>query len=175
MGHLGRLGVRELLTDHTNTWVEQDADQRDHASRADWLLFVALPVAVMIALTLGGIRLRSADALLTGVSIITGLLFGLLVHVLTLGLRLADDNAVSAGSRIVVLVGEIRANVSWACAVGLILSCVLALSSSFATDMSTTGLPPLLTGAIVGLLTHLVLTLLSILKRVRSTYTVLGK
>lgn len=171
----GRLGLTELAQDHARTWVEQDEHRKSHRSRADWRLFVGLPVISAVVVALLGIRLRSVDALLTGVSIITGLLFGLLIHILTLGLRIAEDDKIPAGSRIAVLTSELRANVAWACAVGLGISALLAITDSFVVNMSKQGLHPALTGVAIGLLLHLGLTLLAILKRVRSTYNMLGK
>lgn len=171
---LGRLGIGLLVEDHRRTLVEYDADGRSHRSAADYIVFVGFPVGVGLAVGFGGVELRSIDALLTGVSILTGLLFGLLVHVLQLGLTVVHEGRAAPGSLLVRLSEELRANVAWACAVGLLLVGILVLIGSFTVDVSQ-GVSSWLTAIVVALTLHLGMTLLMILKRVRATYRLLGR
>lgn len=172
--HLGRLGVEELAHDHLVSLSLEQEDGTRRTSRADVVVFFVFPVAVGAAAVAFGLRVVGTEALLTGVAILTGLLFGLLVHVLSIGLRLQSDPRFAATSRVTILVNELRANVSWACAVGLLLTAVLAVAGTFYPDPVEGGLAPWFTGVVAALSLHLALTLLMILKRVRSTYMQLG-
>ena len=172
----GRLGLEELYRDHAATLVEYDEDGATHRSLPDYLVFGAIPVVLGGGALLAKLQLVAVEGTLAGVSILTGLLFGLLVHVLSVGMTLARDERVSVNSRIVRLTNELRANVSWACGVGLALTTLLTLISSFVPLGEKGQAVPVWATAIVLLLgTHLVGTLLMILKRVRSTYRIIGK
>ena len=172
---LGRLGLDELVSDHLKTWVEEDRPGVWRRSPSDYIVFLGLPALCGSVVVLRGIRIWSPDALLAGASIITGLLFGLLIHVLSLGLQLEGNDRVAPGSRLAILVGELRANVAWSCGVGLVLSGLLAGAGSFVKDLDNVGINPVYTGIVCALTVHLGLTLMMILKRVRSSYKMLSK
>ncbi len=110
----GRLGLERLAADHWHSLVDVNGTTRVRISPSDVAVFFVLPGAVGIVASLAGAEVRVISQMLAGVAIITGLLFGLLTHVLDLGLRVADDPRVSASDRIAILVDELRANVSWA-------------------------------------------------------------
>lgn len=180
---VGRLGVRELAGDHVRTLYELDSEGTRHRSIADILIFFAVPVATFAGLWLGDFRLRDTGQVLAGVAIFTGLLFGLLVHVFAVGLQISDSPRFTTTSRVTLLVDELRANVAYACGVGLLLTMILLVSSAFATTT-----PPGVSGtapereviawassAIAALVLHLVLTMLMVLKRLRTAYTLLAK
>jgi len=166
---LGRLGITELAVDHFRTFRVLTPAGSSRRSPLDWIVFVGLPVIAGAASGAAGVELRSSDALLAGTAIITGLLFGLLIHVLSLGATVRADARFPRDSRMAILVDELRANVAWACAVGLLLSGGLALVGAF-TVRPEGGVDQWVTGAVIAGGTHLALTLLMILKRIRSTY-----
>lgn len=171
----GRLGVRAIARDHVGTWTETGADEKQHKSPSDWVLFVLIPAGVGLVAALTGVRLYNVEAILAGAAILTGLLFGLLVHVLSLGLHLAGDENVKPGSLIARLTDQLRSNITWACAVGLVLTGFTAAVGALSRDLTQTGSAPWATGVITALGLHLGLTLLMILKRIRSTYRMTGK
>lgn len=174
----GRLGLDRLAADHWNSLVEVDGTRRVRTSPVDVVVFFVVPAVVGAALWIGGAEVRAVSQMLAGVSIITGLLFGLLTHVLGLGLQVADDPRVNASDRIAILVDELRANVSWAIGVGVLLSTALMLLGAFVGDRDgadESGYPPWASALLVAGLLHLMLTLLMILNRVRATYKMLGK
>ena len=98
----------------------------------------------------------------------------MLTHVLGLGLRLYDDPRWTRASRIVILTDQLRANVSWAIGVGVVITGTLMIISAFTTEKHG-AYPAWLSAIVLALVVHLLLTLLMILKRVRSTYRQLGK
>jgi hypothetical protein len=189
---VGRLGLRELAADHANTLYELDEHQRQHASRADLAVFYALPLAAWGTAWALSMRLRGVAEILAGVAILTGLLFGLLVHVFSVGLRISEDGRWSSSSKVTILVDELRANVAYACGVGLVLTVLLVIAAALgASDSSPivvspstghvqvadthSGLTPWLSGLVAALFLHLVLTLFMVLKRVRTAYKLLAK
>lgn len=173
---LRRLGLEELAGDHIDslTWI--DKDDRRHTSIADLVVFFLVPAGIAAGVWLVGGELKSTSDMLDGVAIITGLLLGLLVHVLGLGLRVAEDPRLTRSSKVAVLVDELRANTAWAAAVGVGLTSALVLVGAFTGEQEAgSGYPAWLSGLLVGTFVHLMLTLLMILKRVRATYKALGK
>ena len=172
---LGRLGLRDMVQDNLATWVETGRNEQERTSVSDWIVFVGVPLSAGIVAALLGVRLYSLDPILAGAAIMTGLLFGLLVHVLSLGLQLAGDPKVTRGSRLARLVDELRANITWACVVGLALSAITTVVWAASKDLDQVGTNPWVSGAIVALILHLGLTLLMILKRVRTTYRLTSK
>ncbi|MEU9888244.1 hypothetical protein [Sphaerisporangium sp. NPDC051011] len=166
---LGRLGLRYLVRDHLDTLYEIDRNDTHRKSRSDYLIFFGLPGILFFAAILFDWRLKGIEELLGGVSILTGLLFGLLIHVFSLGLKVAEDARLSRRDRLSALIEELRANVSYACGVGLLLTAILMVGAGF--DLAgPKGLPPFLSGSVCALFMHLVLTLLMVIKRVRTTY-----
>lgn len=167
---LSRLGLDHLASDHWHSLslVDEPAGTIQ-LSWSDVAVFFGVPAGVGVAAFAAGAELQSLGELLAGTAILTGLLFGLLTHVLGLGLRLYDDPRRTRSSRIVILTDELRANVSYAIGVGILLTGSLMLIAAF-TKPTTAGYAPWLTALVLALLVHLLLTLLMILKRVRSTY-----
>lgn len=168
---VSRLGIRELIGDQLDTMHVSGSSKR---SKYDLLLLFGLPFAPAVAVVLTGARFTSVGQVLSGMAILTGLLFGLLVHVFSVGLRVADTSKYNPSSKVTVLVDELRANVSYACGVSLALTGVLvvaAVNAGARADIN--GLHPVVSGFIALLGLHLVLVLLLVLKRVRNAYKLL--
>lgn len=175
---VGRLGLEHLLEDHLNSLVDVDQDNTVHTSKTDVLVFFAAPTAVGVAVALADANIRAISQMLAGVAIITGLLFGLLTHVLGLGTQVAADERFTSSSRIAILVDELRANVSYAIGVGIVLTTGLMLVGAFSgdiTDPKESGYPGWASGLMIGGLLHLMLTLFMVLNRIRATYKLLAK
>lgn len=174
--YFGRLGIGDLIKDHLNTLYEFDSRNRGQSSWADIALFYILPVGIGILCWLLGARLYVSDALVGGTSILTGFLFGLLVHIFSIGVKVADDARYGAGDKLPILIDELRANVSYACGIGLLITLLLIALVAFIKPADLEGgLNPTMTGLFFSLFTHLVLTLFMVIRRVRSAYKIMAK
>ena len=106
--------------------------------------------------------------------LLSGLLFALLVHVFTLRLRIVDTPRYTPSSQIAVLVDELRANVSYACAVCLVFTVVLVTTAVNAGDkVNKSGVHPGISAVVTVLGAHLFLILLMVIKRLRTAYKLL--
>jgi hypothetical protein len=172
---LSRLGLDHLAADHWNSLTLVDkVEGRVRLSVLDLVIFFGLPLSVGVATGIADVQMQTFGDLIQGVAILTGLLFGLLTHVLSLGLRLYDDPRRNRASRIVVLTDELRANVSYAIGIGIFLTGALMLFEAYHDDDGA-AYNAWISAAVLALVLHMLLTLLMILKRVRSTYRQLGK
>ncbi|MBB2915475.1 hypothetical protein FHS43_006796 [Streptosporangium becharense] len=174
--YFGRLGIRDLIRDHLNTLYEFGPNNKIHASWPDIALFYVLPVGVGIFFWIKDAQLYVSDVLLSGIAVLTGFLFGLLVHVFSVGVKVADDPRYGSGDRLPILIDELRANVSYSCGVGLLITVLLIFPVAFMKpeDLED-GLSSGMAGLFSTLFTHLILTLLMVVKRVRSAYKVMAK
>lgn len=114
------------------------------------------------------IRFQDLGGIMNGVSIFTALLFGLLIHVFQLGLRLTDDPRVTNGSRVMRLIDQTQANIAYSVLVGLVTaSAVGVVSATTEKDHAPGRLPSAILAA---LLVHLVMIILMALKRTNAAY-----
>lgn len=158
--------VRPLVTNHLRTLVDQRTDKY---RVSDYLTFYGLPLAFGAASYFTEFRLRGVEGLLSGVSVFTALLFGLLVHVFTLGLRITDDPRVQNGSRTSKLVDQLVSNVAYAVLAGILATAVLMVAVSTTEKDRPLGVP--ISALVVALLLHLLLTIFMALKRTQAAYT----
>ena len=179
-----RLGLSELVTDHFRTLYETDSEDKQSVSVADVVVFYAMPFGCGVAAAVFGVRLNDISTIIAGISIFTALLFGLLIHVFVMGMEIASNPKWTKVSRVTILVGELRANVAYSCGVGLLLTTLLIVASSISETVTTvsgnvevtaTPVTVWLSALIIGLLVHLLLTLLMVLKRIRSAYRLMSK
>ncbi|MEV6868538.1 hypothetical protein AB0M44_47150 [Streptosporangium subroseum] len=167
----GRLGIGYLVRDHLDTLYEIDKKDQQKKSYSDYIIFFAFPFIAFLVTLIMGWKFKGIDELMGGVAILTGLLFGLLIHIFSLALRVFDNERFSKTSRVTILIDELRSNVSYSCGVGLALTSVLVCCAAF--DAGTSGTPPWVSGVIAALFMHLILTLLMVVKRVRTAYKLL--
>jgi hypothetical protein len=174
--YLGRLGLGDLVKDHLNTLYEFDAQNQGQNSWVDIFVFYIVPIFAGLLCWTTGARLYVSDALVGGISILTGFLFGLLIHIFSIGIKVADDARYGSGDKLPILIDELRANVSYACGVGLFITLMLITFVAFIkpTDLES-GLNSAMTGIFFSLFAHLVLTLLMVIRRVRSAYKIMAK
>jgi len=157
--------VRFLIKDQLDTFV---SERTRRPWIPDYLAFFAAPTVLGAAAFLFQFRFEGVDGILAGVVIFTGLLFALVIHVFSLGLRVTDDPRIGARSRTSRLIDQLQANVSYSVLVGIVATVVLAVASS--TTGSGHRIGKLMTAILVAVLVHLILTMLMVLKRMRSTY-----
>jgi hypothetical protein len=160
-----KIRVTDVLRAHWETLsIERQTLQgvQRTTSTGDLVTFFGFPVALGLTLALLGIEAPKPDPLLSSVSILTGLLFALIVMVFDQVKREANRPSPAAGNDPLVDAWQLLANVSWA-----ILASLMLLAFMFGAVLFTDeDLAPWLTGTISGLFLHLVLTLLMVLKRV---------
>ena len=160
-----KITMTELMKAHLET-LSSEAQTTEgievRYSVGDFATFVGLPIAVGGALFLGGVEAPKPDPLLSSISILTGLLFALVVLVFDQVKREASRPAPEAGNDPLVDAWQLLTNVCWA-----ILASLLLLTVMFTTVLFTDeSLKPWLTGLVACLFLHLILTLLMVLKRV---------
>lgn len=156
---------RRIVVDHVGTL--RDA-QTGHVRKFDYVEFYGIPVLVGLGGWYFGARLQSVDPILAGTSIFTGLLFGVLVYVFQLRVRVKDSDRLSTNTRLVDLIDELEINVSYSILVGVVSTITFMLLS--ATKNKDEPLSPVGTAVIFVLTLHLLLSVLLVLKRTRAAY-----
>ncbi|MFJ6455615.1 hypothetical protein [Paenarthrobacter sp. NPDC091669] len=171
-----RTGLLDVLRDNVETWsIRVGAERRKDQRRAfAWYYLVPTTVSlvpVALAIThVHEIRVGGIGPILSGVSIFTGLLFGLLVLMFNTGVAVRKDRAVLENAHgVAQVIDDARANVTYSALVALSLACVLIAAA--ATNRSSDGVLDWgWTVPLVWLGTHLLLNLLTILKRLRTAF-----
>jgi hypothetical protein len=116
-----------VVVDHIETLSLSSSRSRARMERAGrFLVQLSLPLLLAAAVLQWRIRLHNVGELMAGMSVLAGLLFGLLFLVWTAGIQLRDNERWSASARVVQLVDDLRANVTYACLVSLLLVGTLA-------------------------------------------------
>ncbi|WP_299956729.1 hypothetical protein [uncultured Modestobacter sp.] len=154
---MGRAHLETLST-------ERDVDGRPVAylSFGDLTTFFGIPLSVGAVLWLTGVQAPKPDPLLASISILTGLLFALVVLVFDQVKRERDRPAPEAGNDPLMDAWQLFANVCWA-----VVASTLLLTVMFTTVLFVDGkLAPWLTALVTTLFLHLMLTLLMVLKRI---------
>ncbi|WP_160050523.1 hypothetical protein [Nocardiopsis sp. FR4] len=156
--------VLGVVTDHLNTLVDRRTGRwmtRDYAA------FFAFPLGVGVCAFLFEVRIANAQNLIAGVSVFTALLFGLLVHVFGLGLRVAAERSGEGALRTARMVDQLHANVAYATLLGLVATAgLMALIVAYDQE----AVPRWASAVVIAALVHLFMTLLMVLKRIRSMY-----
>jgi hypothetical protein len=154
-----------LIKDQLGTFVSE----RTHKpSVTDYLAFFGIPAALGTVSYVANFRFENVDGILAGVAIFTGLLFALVIHVFTLGLRITDDPRIGSAGRTARLIDQLQSNVLYAVLVGIVTTVALALASATTAGGHRVGI--IMTAVLVALLAHMILIVLMILKRMRSAY-----
>jgi hypothetical protein len=166
---IAKINVEKILRDHWRT-LRDGSD--DHISKGDLLLFFGLPCGATALLVAGGARINpeSAGVLLAAFSILTGLLFNLLVLLLSL----IERREINEGEELEKIKEEQKrlvleqtfGNISYCILLGIVLSivCVGGLYKKDGVEWVCMTLTLLLSfGGF-----HFALTLLMILKRIHN-------
>ena len=165
----GRLGLSSVVTNHFSTMWVLDNDGQRHVARVDILLFGVLPVAAGLATAIARARFRDPGALLSATAITTGLLLGLVIHLFTLGLKIAEDARYNPTSPISTLIRETFDNAVYATVVSLTATAFIV--TTLLVGVPSKGVNPVLGGVLVAVTVHLGLTILMVLRRVSVAYT----
>jgi hypothetical protein len=111
-------------------------------------------------------RVSGAEGILSGVSIYTALLFGLLVQIFQLKTRFLDEEG--SRERVIRLNDQLEANVSYSVLIGIIATAFLTFT--VATTSKDAPVGRVSSAIIAVLILHLILTLFMVLKRARAVY-----
>lgn len=131
----------------------------------DLVLFYGIPIALALPTIKFNWKISAIDNVLASLALMAGLLFNLLILLFDTAVRIREEKTEFARHRR-QLVAEMQANVSYALAVAILASTVLGATSL--AGISKAGLP--LSPIIVFLLSHFVLLLALILRRVRAIF-----
>jgi hypothetical protein len=161
-----KFSIISILADHYGTFKNYESNT---INPVDYIVYVGLPLASAILLVIFKIRAQNAPDVLAAVAILTGLIFNAVLLISDLSARASETKGARERDAITKqLAEELRANISYAVLLGLTLSALLGAISMF-TDTSKS-LNVWLTGAVVLLGLQLLLTILMILKRIRSLF-----
>jgi hypothetical protein len=144
-----------------------DEGRTDRHKAAAW--FFGVPTLAAAIFVIWPVHLQGLGQLLSGVSVFTALLFGLLVLMFNTGVTLRKDGAaISNAHGLRQLISDIRANTTWAILMGFALAAALivAAATTGPHDDTPWGFTPL----VVWLFVHLGLTLMTILRRLRTAF-----
>jgi hypothetical protein len=156
--------VTGIIGDHVRTLV----DNRDGKVRVlDLVAFYLFPLGCGVLSWTLGATISNTQHLLAGLAVFTGLLFGLLIHVFTLGMRVSEDRGIRDEGKTARMVDQLQANAGYATLVGLLTTAgLIALLVVYDEDE----VPGPVSAVVVVMLVHLFMTLLMVLKRIRSMY-----
>ncbi len=164
-----KLGLKAIFRDHAATWTSRTGTDGASDRRRAVLWFFGVPSAPAAILLVVHVHLQSIGQILSGVSVFTALLFGLLILMFNTGVTLRKDAAAITNAHgLRQLISDIRANATWAIIVGFTLAMLLVIAAATtATDEST---PWGFTPPVAWLFVHLGLTLMAILRRLRTAF-----
>lgn len=161
-----------VVTEQYGTLVDSRTGRR---RLEDYFVVIGLPIGVAVISMVASWRIAIVGELISAVSIITGLLFALVIFLFQLRLQLGKQETAARIPRPAVkLIDEMFANVCYAIVVGFMVTGVTLVGA--ATRVNPTGPDPLepinlaLSAAVLALLTHFLLVLAMCLKRLVSAY-----
>ncbi|WP_081275556.1 hypothetical protein [Rothia kristinae] len=165
---MGKSSLWGIPFDHFRTLYD------NRTGRLDWraISWQAIPpLAAGVAVWKHGATMAEVGAAVSGISIISGLLFAMAVFLFQLRVTVVTDKKISEGD--VRLLDECMANTLWAIIWGLILALFLIVcdAGKWIGDGQT---GPVLTGIAVGAAVHFLIVISMCLKRLRRAYERIG-
>jgi hypothetical protein len=127
-----------------------------------------LPLALAAFGWWRGARAQHIPEVLAAAAILTGLIFNVFVLLFDLTMRVEDKTDPAYRHRLNRLTDELRANISYAVLMGLVLTAILVGLAMFTDTSQPLALPVTAVG--VFLSTQMLLTISMILKRIRALY-----
>lgn len=173
-------GLRMVLEDHIETWSSAVGPQQKAERRSAAFKYFGIPAVLALPFVFFHFRLQGIGQLLSGVTIFTALLFGLLVLMFNTGIAVRKDSAVFEHAHdLKLVISDLRANVTYAAVVAVCLSLLLAVAAAVTPPPSTTdpigGLSWWWTPLCIWLFTHLGLTMLMVLRRLRTAFNYVSR
>lgn len=164
-----RLSVLPIVWDHYETLNGESGGN----SRVDWAVTVVLPAVAGVAVGYFNVKIQEVGNLIAGLSILTGLLFAVVIFVFQLRLQVASDPRIPKGSLVPNLLDELFRNVLYAVLAGLVATVVIVVAATTRVVTPDRVLQPPAAGwaaLIVAATAHLIVVLLMCLKRLRAVY-----
>ncbi|UQS24043.1 hypothetical protein L1857_15000 [Amycolatopsis thermalba] len=131
-------------------------------------MFLGVPVGLAAVVWIQGSQASHVPEVLAAVAILTGLIFNVFVLLFDLTMRATDKTDPAYQNLMNRLTDELRANISYAVLLGLVLTALLGWLALF-TDTSQP-LPTPISAVLVAIAVQMLLTISMILKRVRALY-----
>ncbi|WP_041760122.1 hypothetical protein [Pseudonocardia dioxanivorans] len=150
--------------------VDHYATMRNHDTKRfgmDLAVFLLVPAVVGGFTFVVGAQVRHLPEVLAATAIFTGLIFGVFVLMFDMTMRATDKSDPARGAMVIRLAAELRANISYAVLLGILLSGVLG---GFVMFTDGDRVPPSISALIVFGSLQLLLTIFMVLKRVRALY-----
>ena len=163
-----KASVLPVIQDHIKTMYDA---RNGRVSRRDLAFFYGVPILVSIAYLIFAWGVRGLDNLLAALSIMTGLLFNLLVLLFDTAVRTRDRDAIGKQDPERVahryeLIHELQANITYTLGVGLFTAVLLGAFSLAGIENAKRPWSAL----VVVFLAHFVLLLGMLLKRLRAVF-----
>lgn len=164
------------MTDYIETWSIRTGQGLRRDQKKSFAKYYLVPILFALPFFFFHFELQGVGRLLSGVAIFAALLFGLLILMFNTGMTLRKDgNAFKTAHNLKRTVSDLRANVTYAAVVAIVLALVLAVAAGVTTPATSTNLVRGLgwgwTPPIVWLFSHVGLTLLLILRRLRTAFS----
>jgi len=173
-----RLGLRTIVAENAGTWTMHADDEEARQDKiCGFLWFYGVPL--LASVPFWGwwdwhVHLQNLGQIFAGVAVFTGLLFGLLALMFNTAITLRKDGQALANAHdLRRLVGDLRANITYAAFVDIVLALILVLAASITPPGKETAWE--FTPIVVGLFLHLALTLLVILRRFRTAFNYISR
>lgn len=173
-------GLRMVFDDHVETWSSSVGHQQLNERRRAALKYFGIPTALALPFLLFHFRLQGIGQLLSGVAIFTALLFGLLVLMFNTGIAVRKESAIFEHAHdLKLVISDLRANVTYAAVVSVCLSLLLAVAAAVTPPPSSSdpvgGLSWWWTPICIWLFAHLGLTMLMVLRRLRTAFNYVSR
>jgi hypothetical protein len=162
---LSKFSVSSIIVDHYSTFRYYETKK---VSVPDYVLYLGVPAGVFVASILGPLRASNVADILAAVAILTGLVFNAVLLVADLSARAREIVGEPRRSQVIGLADQLRANITYAVLLGLLLSLILGAIAMFTNDSKP--ISNWLTGLVLFLGLQLLLTILMVLKRVRALF-----
>lgn len=163
-----KTSMRRIVHDHFDTFRDAKTNTR---RPADLALHLGVPALLGGVAACLGFRFTAFGELIAAVSVLAALLFGTVVYVFQLRIQVSHDPRVEKGSRLLVLLDELFANLVYAVLAGLAVTITSVVAASFEHVVADGGLwggvwaTVLVSGSV-----HFVFSVLMCLKRLSSAF-----
>jgi hypothetical protein len=158
-----KIDIGPIIRSHWATLRNEDTGD---FSMEDLFVFYTVPLLAALFQALFDLRISGLSTVLTALALLVGLLFNLLVLIFDLTSRMTRAELIDSTNDHVRLLKETQANTAYALLLGLVIVTVLGAASLSASKE----LPLWISCLLGGLIIHFVLTLLMVLRRIRSAF-----
>lgn len=160
-----KFSVLTLVQDHYHTMRDYDT-QRVRVS--DYLAYLGLPLLAVLVGWWSEARANNVPEVLAAAAILTGLIFSAFSQGFDFSSKTAEKIHFANGRIASALADQLRANVSYAVLLGIVLTALLGVAALFTELDKPLAMAPTL--VIIFLGTQMLMTIFMVLKRIRAIY-----